>query len=88
MADIILGFHETKNVQTQTLNEIKRCRRLNASNGSKKSDKDTEMLCFIKKNCKERYPYYVIQCRYRRPEEQKRWLKLRYPSMEEFQRIL
>ena len=40
------------------------------------------VLCFIKKNSREVHPYYVIRCQYRQLEKHKRWLKLRYPSME------
>ena len=40
------------------------------------------VLCFIKKNRKEVYPYYVIQCQYKQLEKHKQWLKLRYPNME------
>ena len=40
------------------------------------------VLCFIKKNSGDFYPYYVIQCQYRQLEKHKRWLKLRYPNME------
>ena len=40
------------------------------------------MLCFIKKNTKEVYPYYVIRYQYRQLEKHKRWLKLRYSNIE------
>ena len=40
------------------------------------------VLCFIKRNSKEVHPYYVFRCQYRQLEKHKRWLKLRYPSME------
>ena len=40
------------------------------------------VLCFIKKNSKEVYPYYVIRCQYRQLEKHKRWLKLCYQNME------
>ena len=39
-------------------------------------------LCFIKKNSREVHSYYIIRCQYRQLEKHKRWLKLRYPSME------
>ena len=42
-----------------------------------------DVLCFIKKNSKEAYPYYIIRCQYRQLEKYKRCLELRYPSMEE-----
>ena len=42
-----------------------------------------DVLCFIKKNSKEAYPYYVIRCQYRQLEKYKRCLELCYPSMEE-----
>ena len=41
------------------------------------------VLCFIKKNSEEAHPYYVIRCQYRKLEKHKRYLKLRYPNMEE-----
>ena len=40
------------------------------------------VLCFIKKNSAEVYPYYVIRCQHRWLEKHKRWLKLLYPNME------
>ena len=40
------------------------------------------VLCFIKKNSGDGHPYYVIRCQDRQLENHKRWLKLRYPSME------
>ena len=40
------------------------------------------VLCFIKTNNGKVHPYYVIRCQYRQLEKHKRWLKLRYPSME------
>ena len=44
------------------------------------------VLCFIKKNSEEVHPYYVIRCQYRQLERYKRWLRLRYPNMEEADR--
>ena len=44
------------------------------------------VLCFIKKNSEEVHPYYVIQCQYRQLEKYKRWLRLRYPIMDEADR--
>ena len=41
------------------------------------------VLCFIKKNSEEVHPYYVIRCQYRQLENIKKYLKLRYPDMEE-----
>ena len=41
-----------------------------------------KVLCFIKQNCREVLPYYVIRCQYRQLEKHKRWLKLCYPNME------
>ena len=40
------------------------------------------VLCFIKKNSGEVYPYYAIRCQYRQLEKHKRGLKLCYPNME------
>ena len=40
------------------------------------------VLCFIKKNRKGVHPYSVIRCQYKQLEKHKRWIKLRYPSME------
>ena len=44
------------------------------------------VLCFIKKNSEEVHLYYVIRCQYRHLERYKRWLRLRYPNMEEANR--
>ena len=46
------------------------------------------MLCFIKKNSKQVHPYSVIRCKYRQLEKYKRWLKLRYPKLEEADRCV
>ena len=34
------------------------------------------ILCFIKKNNEEAYPYYVFRCQYGHLEKHKRWFKL------------
>ena len=43
--------------------------------------KDTEVLCFIKKNSKEGHPYYVVRCQYSQLENHKQCFKLRYSNM-------
>ena len=40
------------------------------------------VLYFIKKNCREVNPFYIIRCQYKQLEEHKQWLILCYPNME------
>ena len=44
------------------------------------------LLCSIEKNSKKGHPYDVVRCQYKHLEKYKRFLKLRYPNMEEADR--